>query len=544
MAYIVTANTADFEKGMIATRQELRASKKLMEESVPAIEKYEKALANVDSMLAKGLIDKKTHTETIGRLKTEYGQMGTSAALLATGSEKFGQAIKGYATAAVGVFSVSKGIGMIKEQFGNIDATVKDAEKLGIAIDDLMRLRGVADMAGDATAESVDKAIAKLNMNLKDLREGADSAVAMFEQIGLTAKDLEGLDLGDAFLKVSDGIAMIEGADKQLAVTQEILGKGAGDLANMLKMGSDEIERMGKGIPAVNALDAEKIAKAKDAMESVERSMDSIAQILAVTMAPAIEKFATAVRFLMGDESALGIPEQVGLRKFATAQNMIGSEKIQSNIAMFKSNTSLAGQFDKFMNAASGINPEFNISKLRSSSPEADRIIKIFETGKFGAINNMTKQQSEAQEKLFDQLLNEVIKMREATDNGANVAAERLGNQTADIATNFGNDRLRRLVDAATAINPNLLIPTGLANRDTLAGLNQSPEMGGVLPATAATGGNAAAAQGAAAATPGQSQYEQEVKQIFQNMSTDLMRLRQAQEQANENRQSEGAKIE
>jgi hypothetical protein len=420
LAYIVTANTADFEKGMIATRQELRASKKLMEESVPAIQKYQAAVGNVDNLLAKGLIDKRAHTDAISRLKTEYGQMSKSAELMASGTEKFTNSLRGMVAGAAGIFTVSKAIGSIKEQFLEIDATVKDAEKLGIAIDDLMRLRGVADMAGDVSAETVDKSIAKLNMQIKHLREGSEDAVDLFKQIGITAQDLEGLDLGDAFLKVADGIAMIDGADKQLAVTQEILGKGAGDLANMLKMGGDEIERMGKAIPAVNALDAEKIAAAKDAMEKIERSMTGIAQVLAVMMAPAIEKFADAIRYFTGDESALGVPEQIGLRNFATAQNMLGSEQIQKNIGMYKSNASLGGQFNQFMSAASSINPDFNIAGLRAASPEAARIINILETGRFGAINNMTRQQTEAQQKLFEQLLNEVVRMREAQEQANN----------------------------------------------------------------------------------------------------------------------------
>jgi hypothetical protein len=311
LAYIVTANTEQFEKGMMATRQELRASKQLMEDSVPAIEKYQRAMANADNLLAKGLIDKRAHADAVARVKQDYSQMGRDATLLATGQEKFASSMRKMAAGAAGIFTVSKAIGMVREQFDNIDATVKDAEKLGIAIDDLMRLRGVADMAGDASAESVDKAIAKLNMNLKHLREGADSAVAMFEQIGLTAADLQGLDLGDAFLKVADGIAMIEGADKQLAATQEILGKGAGDLANMLKMGSDEIERMGKGIPAVNALDAEKIAKAKDSMERIGRAIDALSQTMAVSLAPAIEQIANAAARMFGQQ--IDTPEPLNL---------------------------------------------------------------------------------------------------------------------------------------------------------------------------------------------------------------------------------------
>lgn len=430
LAYILTANTEQFEKGMAATRQELRASKKLMEESVPAIQKYEKAMQNVDNMLAKGLIDKRTHTETVAKLKTEYGQMSTSAKMLADGSEKFGKVIRGWGTAAVGVFSVSKAIGAIKSEFENIDATVKDAEKLGIAIDDLMRLRGVADMAGDASAESVDKSIAKLNMNLKDLREGADSAVAMFEQIGITAKDMEGLDLGDAFLKVADGISLIEGADKQLAITQEILGKGAGDLANMMKMGADEIERMGAGIPAVNAMDAEKVAKAKDAMEKIDRYLTSIAQTLAVQLAPAIQSVAESIDFYFGTKS--NKPAAGALFKSSAGpQNMAGSEYLQRQFV--DTPTQLDDQqFVSFMNIASRINPNFSMAA-------AGRESEVFS----GLQGNMVTQ-------------------------------------------------TQRLM----------------------------------------------------AGTIGNTEYEREVKQIFQAMFTELMRMRQAQEQANENTQSEGAKIE
>jgi hypothetical protein len=70
----------------------------------------------------------------------------------------------------------------------------------------------------------------------------------------------------------------------------------------MMKMGSDEIERMGKGIPAVNAIDAEKIAKAKDSMEKIDRAMDSLSQTLAVSLAPAIEEIAKAAARMFGVE--------------------------------------------------------------------------------------------------------------------------------------------------------------------------------------------------------------------------------------------------
>lgn len=416
LAYVVTANTEQFEKGMVATRQELRLSKKLMEESVPAIEKYRMAVANADSMLAKGLIDKRAHTETIGKLKTEYGQMSQSAALLASGSEKFGKAIKGYAAGAIGVFSVSKAIGAIRSEFLNIDATVKDAEKLGIAIEDLMRLRGVADMAGDASAESVDKAIAKLNMNLKDLREGSDSAIAMFEQIGITVESMQGLDLGDAFLKVADGIKNIEGADKQLAVTQEILGKGAGDLANMLKMGSNEIERMGAAIPAVNALDAEKVAKAKDAMEQIDRHLISIAQNLAVSLAPAIQAVAESINFYFGNNKP---KVQQAIDNFvAGPANAAGSEYLMREFR----GTTVTGADEhgllNLINLGARMDPNFSMAAAGRQSPAFDALTGNLYTQvqRYNAGTISVGEYESEVKQIFQKMFMELMRMREAAE--------------------------------------------------------------------------------------------------------------------------------
>jgi hypothetical protein len=421
LAYIVTANTEDFEKGMIATRQELRASKKLMQESVPAIDQYRMALSNADNMLRKGLIDKKTHTATVSRLKNEYGQMSASAKLMAEGSERFGRALRGYAAAAVGVGAVHKAINAIKGEFLNIDATLKDANKLGIAIEDLMKLRGVANIAGDATAEQVDKAIAKLNMNLKHLHEGADSAIAMFEQIGLTAEDLQGLDLGDAFLKVADGIKNIQGAEKQLAITQEILGKGAGDLANMMKMGANEIERMGQAIPAVNTLDAEKIAKAKDAMEKIERSMTGIAQVLAVQLAPAIEAAAQSIDFYFGrpKRDTRGAIS----RGSAGPQNMVGTEYLQGQFR--RSNTNVDNeQFVSFMNLAARVDPNFTFSAAGNQSETFNDLTRQMYAGtqRFEAGTIGRSQYEQEIKQLFQAMFMELMRMREATEQANEIA--------------------------------------------------------------------------------------------------------------------------
>jgi uncharacterized phage infection (PIP) family protein YhgE len=416
LAYIVTANTEQFEKGMMATRQELRASKKIMEESVPEIVKYQKAMQNLDSMLAKGLIDKRAHTDTVAKLKTDYGQMSNSAKLLAEGSDKFGRVIRGWGSAAVGVFTVSKAINAIKHEFDNIDATLKEAEKLGIAIDDLMRLRQVADMAGDASAESVDAAISKLNRNLKQLREGAESATEMFAQIGLTADDLQNMDLGDAFLKVADGIAMIEGADKQLAITQEILGKGAGDLANMMKLGADEIERMGAGVPAVNAIDAEKVAKAKDAMEKIDRNLTSIAQTIAIALAPALEEIGRTIDwYFVGPEAQA--PRARNKAPTAGPQNALGSEWLMRE---FQASPTLVDdqELAHLIEMGTRADPNFSMTAASASSPRFDQLSSNMHTlsqrytaGRVG----MTEYETETRQ-LFHQMFLELMRMRQAQE--------------------------------------------------------------------------------------------------------------------------------
>lgn len=426
LAYVVTANTEQFEKGMVATRAELRASKKIMEESVPTIDKYRMAVANADSMLAKGLIDKRAHASVINKLNTDYHAMSGSVDMVAAGTGKISENFKRMAGAAAGMFTVSAVIGKIRHEFENIDATVKDAEKLGIAIEDLMRLRGVANMAGDATAESVDKAIAKLNMNLKDLREGSDSAIALFEQVGLTAADMEGLDLGQSFLKVADAISVIEGADKQLAITQEILGKGAGDLANMLKMGADEIQRMGAGIPAVNAIDAEKIARAKDAMESLDRSMSKLYQTLAVQLAPLIEKMAALITLNFADNNPASSSGMVGgLAGMPTGG--LGSLVVSgsNNPRLGKTGGRLQGAlfndpeqraaFDQFMKQAQALDPNFSFSNLE---PQFGSTMQSM----FDKQWNRGPEGDAKVQMMFQMFIDEIRRMREAQEQANNVA--------------------------------------------------------------------------------------------------------------------------
>jgi len=417
--YKMSVDSQSFTKGIISSRSDLKSLQAVMGDPKP-FANYEASLKKLDRLHKKGLLTDPQFATAINKVSTEYHGLTrklTPAAKAMEGLQRaearFSKSIMNYgkyAAAGAAVGGLAVGINSVKNSFNNIDATVKDAAKLGIAIDDLMRLRGVAEMAGDVGAESVDSAIEKLNKNIQELHKGTESAIELFERVGITAADLEGKDLGEAFLKVADGIMLIEGADKQLRITQELLGKGAGDMANMMKMGSTEIERMGRGVAAVNALDAEKIAKGKDAMEAIGRSMEQISQHIAVTIAPFLEGLALS----MGPSDTLGTKTRDPNKAAGSRGSLDLLESLDS-----KSQIEMLSNFTR---VAKTINPDFDFMKLKEQSPRASRLIEAAIASDHTKSNPVADAQVG---QLFLSLLEEVKKMRVATENSTPQAMER-----------------------------------------------------------------------------------------------------------------------
>ena len=141
------------------------------------------------------------------------------------------------------------------------DAVGEAAARLGTSTEAISEL-GYAFSKAGASMEEVEAAGKFLN---KNLALNADA----FEQFGIDAAKLQGMELGEQFEVIADAIA---GMDKEMqtGAAMSLLGKGGSQLLPLLKKGSAELRAqrdIAREVGAsINSLDAENADKVADAM--------------------------------------------------------------------------------------------------------------------------------------------------------------------------------------------------------------------------------------------------------------------------------------
>jgi len=135
-------------------------------------------------------------------------------------------------------FGAKEIIDNIKSTSEAFDQLGKDAQKIGVSVEDLQRLRFVAGDAG-VGAEQLDKAIKALAVNMGHLGVATDDATTTLKAIGITRGDspLVALEkIADRFAKMPDGV------EKATEVVS-IFGKKAGpDMVPLLNQGGKAIK--------------------------------------------------------------------------------------------------------------------------------------------------------------------------------------------------------------------------------------------------------------------------------------------------------------
>lgn len=89
LSYVIEADTSKFKDGASATRKELRAIADIADSTRTPLEKYQAAVRNLDTLLAKGGLTAEQHRRAMAALK---GEFSANAAAAEAAAEKFRQA--------------------------------------------------------------------------------------------------------------------------------------------------------------------------------------------------------------------------------------------------------------------------------------------------------------------------------------------------------------------------------------------------------------------------------------------------------------------
>ena len=189
-------------------------------------------------------------SRTLRGLQAEMGRLEAAASNVGA---VFSRA---FAPLAVGAAAVGGTLAVFKSLVDGIDDLADTAVGLQVSAVALSEYRAAAAEAG-VSAETLDGALAKLNVRITDAATGNAEAAAIFKGLGVSIKDAAGnlrsteaifADVSDAWVKLADGPA-------KAALGQEIFGKSAAKLGALLAGGGDNLRRF-------NGLTEETVAQA------------------------------------------------------------------------------------------------------------------------------------------------------------------------------------------------------------------------------------------------------------------------------------------
>lgn len=153
------------------------------------------------------------------------------------------------ATTAIATFGVAAAAAIAKAtqeavKFGNeLDKLSKIS---GLAVHEVARL-SYALQQEHGSAEQLNRTIPLLSKNIIEAANGNKETANAFRNLGVSIKDAHGnvRDVQDVLLQLSDGIKNSKNETEAMANAMKVLGRGAGELIPFLKLGSQEIRRLG-----------------------------------------------------------------------------------------------------------------------------------------------------------------------------------------------------------------------------------------------------------------------------------------------------------
>lgn len=174
----------------------------------------------------------------------ETGLKGAQSKLSAFGKAA---AIAGAVAGAAAAVAGSAVAVAVKKSLDSFDELSKTAQKTGVPIEALGRLKYAGELA-DVSLEQLSTGMRKLSVNMLQTAKGAGGPAAeAFKQLGISVADSNGrLRNGEAVLQdVAAKFATMNDGATKTALAVQIFGKSGAELIPLLNSGADGLKEMG-----------------------------------------------------------------------------------------------------------------------------------------------------------------------------------------------------------------------------------------------------------------------------------------------------------
>lgn len=200
----------------------------------------------------------------------------------------------GKAGLAIAGLGAGVGIGALIMQFNKaVDsvAALKDmSEQTGASVQSLSAISAVAKITG-MDMESLGGALGKLAVNMEATGGPSEKVRDALNRIGLSAKDMAGLDTGAMFIKIAEAMNKYEDSGVKAAVATEIFGKQGRTLLplfnDMAEAGTLAAKTTAEQAEAADAFDKN--------LKRLQISQDSLFKSISMEVLPAANAFVEAL---------------------------------------------------------------------------------------------------------------------------------------------------------------------------------------------------------------------------------------------------------
>lgn len=219
--------------------------------------------------------------------------------------------------------SVAAFTSFVKNGIDAADALNDLSDRTGVSVENLSKFQLAIEL-GDTTTEAFARSLNKLSINIAKNQES-------FAALGINAKDpLE------AFIQLADVFSSIEDPQTRAAFLAKALGKSYAEMAPLLRMGADELRRLGAEGEALTGVTAEQARMAgefNDQLSVLSKSLQGL-----------------QVQFglgIIGPLVAIGVELDKKIKKFGVFNGLIDAYNTGVKNFTFGGNIGLSDDLDK-----------------------------------------------------------------------------------------------------------------------------------------------------------------------------------------------------
>ncbi len=194
--------------------------------------------------------------------------------------------------------AITASIGMMVKSFASTGSELHDLSlKTGVSIEALAGLKYAAEQNG-ASLGTVEMAIKRTAMAMSGASDEAEGTSKAFTQIGLSLKDLKGLNPEQQFLKIANAIAKLPDPMQRSAAAVSLFGRSGTDMLPMLSKGEEGLRKMmeeGQRLTGWTTAGAKSADDLGDAFGTLKTSTMGLFNAIGESLAPIISRLVTTI---------------------------------------------------------------------------------------------------------------------------------------------------------------------------------------------------------------------------------------------------------